>query len=71
MNFVMVLLEKANGSYWYFNGNHLNFCDGFYWASIVFISRDIYIYVYACYLGRKCTKILLRILGKKEKVFST
>ncbi len=31
----MVLLEKANGSYWYFNGNHWNFCDGFYWASIV------------------------------------
>ncbi len=31
----MVLLENANGLYWYFNGNHWNFCDGFYWASIV------------------------------------
>ncbi len=36
----MVSLEKANGSLWYFNGNHWNFCDGFYWASI-FFSRAV------------------------------
>ncbi len=23
------------------NGNHWNFCYGFYWASIVFFSRDL------------------------------
>ncbi len=40
----MVLLEKANGLKWYFNGNHWNFCDGFYWASIVFFSREAYDY---------------------------
>ncbi len=38
-NFVMILLEKANGLYWYFNVNHCHFCDAFYWASIVFFSR--------------------------------
>ncbi len=37
-NFVMVLLEKANGLSWYFNRNHWDFCDGFYWASIVFLA---------------------------------
>ncbi len=31
---------KATGLQWYFNGNHWNFCDGFYRASIVFLSRD-------------------------------
>jgi len=31
----MVLLEKANGLLWYFNGDHWDSCDGFYWASIV------------------------------------
>ncbi len=33
--FVMVLLEKANGLYWYFNGNHCHFCDGFYWLFVL------------------------------------
>ncbi len=38
----MVLLEKANGLYWHFNGNHW-----FYWASIVFLAEyyDIKCYI--------------------------
>ncbi len=37
----MVLLEKANGLLWYFNGNHWNVCETMvYWASIVFFSRE-------------------------------
>ncbi len=34
----MVLLEKDNGLQCYFNGNHWNFYDGFYWASILFLA---------------------------------
>ncbi len=30
---------KATGLQWYFNGNHWNFCDGFYRASIVFFKQ--------------------------------
>ncbi len=35
----MVLLEKDNGLSWYFNRIHRNLCDGFYWASIVFLAK--------------------------------
>ncbi len=41
IKFCNVLLEKANGLEWYFNGNHWNFCNDLYWASIVFFIFSI------------------------------